>query len=208
VNSAGANIVFNGGGYDIGFMDDDSQKYNIPGPSGAVCAASMMVRKEEFLSLGGFDPLYFMYFEDVDLCWRYWLWGYKVLYVPQSVVYHRFGGTTGSERHNPLRVFYGTRNTMINILKNNERRNIFLPLCFNVLHHTAKFLGFILTLRLKGARAILMAYGSLLRHLPEVMRKRKIIQSGRKVTDRFLSENSLIVTLGAAAKEYLRLRKA
>jgi GT2 family glycosyltransferase len=81
VNSAGANIVFNGGGYDIGFMDTNSDKYNAPGPRGAVCAASMMVRREEFLSLGGFDPLYFMYFEDVDLCWRYWLAGYRVLYV-------------------------------------------------------------------------------------------------------------------------------
>ena len=208
VNSAGANIVFNGGGYDIGFMDADSDKHNISGPRGAVCAASIMVRREEFLSLGGFDPLYFMYFEDVDLCWRYWLAGYRVLYVPRSVVYHRFGGTTGSDRHTPLRVFYGTRNSMFNILKNNECRHIFLPLCFNVVHHAAKLLGFIVTLRIKSAQAILKAYGSLLYHLPEVIKKRRIIQSGRKVTDRFLIENSLVVTLSTVVKEYFRLRKA
>jgi GT2 family glycosyltransferase len=207
MNSAGANIVFNGGGHDIGFMADDSLTYNVRGPRGAVCAASMIVRREEFLSLGGFDPLYFMYFEDVDLCWRYWLSGYKVLYVPQSVVYHRFGGTTGSSRHVPLRVFYGTRNALFNILKNYESRHIFLPLCFNVLHHAAKFLGFIATLRLRSAQEIPKAYGSLMYHLSEVMQKRRIIQTGRKVTDRFLFENSLVVTLGTALKEYFRLRK-
>jgi len=207
VNSAGANIIFNGGGYDIGYMDADSDKYNISGPRGAVCAASLMVRREEFLSLGGFDPLYFMYFEDVDLCWRYWLAGYKVLYIPHSVVYHRFGGTTGSDRHTPLRVFYGTRNSMFNILKNNECRHILLSLCFNVFYHAAKLLGFIVSLRIKSAQAMLKAYGSLLYHLPEVIKKRRIVQSGRKVTDRFLIENSLVVTLGTVVKEYFRLRK-
>jgi len=208
VNSAGAHIVFNGGGYDIGFMDDDSEKYNVPGPRGAVCAASMMVRRDEFLSLGGFDPLYFMYFEDVDLCWRYWLSGYKVLYAPQSVVHHRFGGTTGSSRHAPLRVFYGTRNSMFNILKNNDLRNIFLPVFFNMLHHTVKFLGFVASLRFKSAVAMIRAYGSLVCHFPEVMRRRKVIQAARKVTDRYLVENSLIISLSSAVKEWLRLKGA
>jgi hypothetical protein len=97
---------------------------------------------------------------------------------------------------------------MFNILKNNECGHVFLPLCFNVFYHAAKLLGFILTLRIKSAQAILKAYGSLLYHLPEVMKKRRIIQTGRKVTDRFLIENSLVVTLGTVVKEYFRLRKA
>jgi GT2 family glycosyltransferase len=208
VNSAGANIVFNGGGYDIGFTDDDSPKYNVPGLRGAVCAASMMVRRSEFLSLGGFDPLYFMYFEDVDLCWRYWLWGYKVMFTPQSVVYHRFGGTTGSDRHTPLRVFYGTRNALFNILKNYELRSVIPPLIFSFLYHGVKFLGLVVTLRFKSALALLRAYGSLVRHLPEVLRKREEVQAGRKVSDRFLTENGLIISLAAAVKEWLRLKRA
>ena len=207
VNSAGANIVFNGGGYDIGFMDEDSQKYNVRGPRGAVCAASMMVRKIEFLSLGGFDPLYFMYFEDVDLCWRYWLSGYKVLYIPQSVVYHRFGGTTGNSRYVPLRVFYGTRNALFNILKNYELRSVILPLIFSFLYHGVKFLGFIVTLRFKSALALLRGYGSLVRHLPEVLKKRGEVQVGRKVRDRFMTENGFIISPAAAMKEFFRLRR-
>jgi GT2 family glycosyltransferase len=168
----------------------------------------MMVRKTEFLSLGGFDPLYFMYFEDVDLCWRYWLSGYKVLYVPQSVVYHRFGGTTGSSRHVPLRVFYGTRNALFNILKNYELRSVILPLIFSFLYHGVKFLGFVVTLRFKSALALIRAYWSLVRHLPEVLKKRGEVQVGRKVSDRFLTENGLIISLAAAIKEFIRLRRS
>ncbi len=208
VNSAGASIVFTGGGYDVGFMDIDSGKYNIPGPRGAVCAASMMVRKDEFLALGGFDPLYFMYFEDIDLCWRYWLFGYKVMYEPNSVVYHKFGGTSGKSRHTPLRVFYGTRNSIFNILKNDELHNVCAPFFFNVLHHTGKFAFFMATLRLKSALAIVRAYASLARHLPQVLRKRKDIQEKRKVADRYLFKNSLIVSFTSAVREFVRLKKA
>lgn len=207
VNSAGTNIVFNGGGYDIGFMDSDSDRYNTPGPRGGVCAAAMMVRKQEFLALGGFDPMYFMYFEDVDLCWRYWLSGYRVLYVPTSVVYHRFGGTAGSDRHTSLRVFYGTRNSMFNVLKNYELQNIPFPLAFNIIHHAGKFFALLLCLKPKNAWAILGAYWSLVKHMPEAIKKRKNVQSKRKISDKYLFENSVVVSLPVAVREYLRLRR-
>jgi len=206
VNSAGANIIFNGGGYDIGFMDIDSDKYNAPGPRGGVCAAAMMVRKKEFLSLGGFDPMYFMYLEDVDLCWRYWLLGYRVLYVPTSIVYHRFGGTAGSDRHAPLRVFYGTRNSIFNIFKNYELKNIPFPFAFNIISHAGKFFALLISLQFRSAWTIPKVYCSFMRYLPQVMKKRKDIQSKRKVSDRYLFEHFLIVSLSATFKEYFRLR--
>ena len=52
----------------------------------------MLVRSEFFNSVGGFDPNFWMYCEDVDLSWRAWLSGYKVLYAPQAVGYHFTGG--------------------------------------------------------------------------------------------------------------------
>ncbi len=207
LNSAGANIVFNGGGYDIGLLDDDAERYNILGPRGAVCAASMMVRKGVFQSLGGFDSRYFMYFEDVDLCWRFWLFGYKVVYAPKSVVYHKFGGTAGGSRHSPLRLFYGTRNVLLNIVKNYEACNVPLPLCFNALYHFAKLLFFLATLRFRGALTIVKAYCSFFTQVPAVLRERARIQAGRTVRDSFLFQNRLIVSLFTAAKEALRLHK-
>lgn len=205
IDSAGGDIVFNGRGYDIGFLDDDAEKYNIAGSRGCVCAAAMMVRREEFLAFGGFDEDYFMYFEDVDLCWRYWLYGKKVMYVPLSVVYHKYGGISGKFRHAPLRVFYGTRNSLFNIIKNYEAHNIPFAFFFPLLYHIFKTLYFLIRLNVKSALLIVKAYVSFIRLLPRTMDKRKEIQKRRKVSDGYLFDNSLIVSLPKAFKEFLRL---
>ena len=51
--------------------------------------AAMFVRADLYRRLGGFDPRYFMFYEDVDLGWRLNLLGSRVRYVPTSVAYHR-----------------------------------------------------------------------------------------------------------------------
>jgi GT2 family glycosyltransferase len=52
-----------------------------------------LFRREAFMELGGFDPRFFMYHEDVDLGWRLWLKGYACLLSAQSFVYHRRGAS-------------------------------------------------------------------------------------------------------------------
>lgn len=53
--------------------------------------AAMLVRREALQQVGGFDPEYFMYFEDQDLCRRFWKAGWKVVYHPgaELIHYHR-----------------------------------------------------------------------------------------------------------------------
>lgn len=53
--------------------------------------ACMMIRSEFFKKSGGFDDKFWMYEEDVDLSWRAWVDGYKVLYCPSAVAYHYTG---------------------------------------------------------------------------------------------------------------------
>jgi len=80
--------------------------------------AAMLVRKNIFWKLGGFDKNFFASFEDVDLGWRAWMWGYKVVVVPSSVVYHYSRGTT-KELESQIR-FHGVKNTIIIQLTNFE----------------------------------------------------------------------------------------
>jgi hypothetical protein len=54
----------------------------------------MAVRREAFLSSGGFDDDYFAYLEDVDFGWRQWIFGSRILFAPSAVARHR-GGATG-----------------------------------------------------------------------------------------------------------------
>ncbi|MBI4435723.1 glycosyltransferase family 2 protein [Candidatus Uhrbacteria bacterium] len=53
--------------------------------------AAMFVRREAMEQVGGFDPAFFVYFEDQDWCRRFWLAGWKVVYRPQVslIHYHR-----------------------------------------------------------------------------------------------------------------------
>ena len=54
--------------------------------------AALIVRKQVFQGLKGFDRDFFMYFEESDFCWRVWLAGYQVLYIPNAVIYHYGSG--------------------------------------------------------------------------------------------------------------------
>ena len=54
----------------------------------------LLVRRSVWEDLGGFDESYFMYAEDVDLCWRIWKAGWRVTYEPGAVVVHRQGVST------------------------------------------------------------------------------------------------------------------
>jgi N-acetylglucosaminyl-diphospho-decaprenol L-rhamnosyltransferase len=59
-----------------------------------VSGSFMLVRRQVFEELGGFDETYFMYGEDVDLCWRAHRAGWGVAYVPSASVTHQGGVTT------------------------------------------------------------------------------------------------------------------
>jgi hypothetical protein len=87
-------------------------------------AAAMMIRKQDFLNLGGFDPAFFMYHEDVDLGWRIWLAGGDVLVCPQSVVYHVFGGTTKQTKSATFRNYMGMRHNIRTLCKCYQPRRL------------------------------------------------------------------------------------
>jgi len=57
------------------------------------CAGGFAVDKNKFLKIGGFDEDMDVYWEDLDLCYRAWKQGYKTIYEPQSMIYHKFHGT-------------------------------------------------------------------------------------------------------------------
>ena len=85
--------------------------------------AAMVVDAEVFRDAGAFDDGYFMFFEDVDLGWRLWLLGYRVRYVPESLVFHRQHASMsgiGSWREHYLL----ERNALFTIFKNYDDHNL------------------------------------------------------------------------------------
>jgi GT2 family glycosyltransferase len=83
------------------------------------CGGAMLIRRDLFLEVGGFDPDYFAYFEDVDLGWRLWLLGHRVVYAPRAVVYHRHHGSWQTV-NDAKKWLLAERNTLYTIVKNYE----------------------------------------------------------------------------------------
>lgn len=71
------------------------------GAVGWLSGSCLLVRGHVFAEVGGFDPAYFMYFEDLDFCERVGRWGAACVYVPTAVVTHTGGHAT---RANPTRM--------------------------------------------------------------------------------------------------------
>lgn len=72
----------------------------------ALIGAFMVGRTELMRSLGGFDPAFFMYGEDIDLCYRVQQAGYEVTYVHTTSIVHYKGESTKRSSINEVRVFY------------------------------------------------------------------------------------------------------
>ncbi len=58
------------------------------------CGGNLLIRRASFLAAGGFDESYFAYLEDVDLGWRLWSGGERIVFAPDAVVHHRSGATS------------------------------------------------------------------------------------------------------------------
>jgi GT2 family glycosyltransferase len=58
------------------------------------CGGNLLVRRLSFQQAGGFDESYFAYLEDVDLGWRLWSGGERIVFAPGAVVHHRSGATS------------------------------------------------------------------------------------------------------------------
>lgn len=78
-------------------------------PVGFLPGAAMGVRAEAFFSVGGFDPRFFMYHEDLDLCLRLRRAGWKLWYSPQVGAIHYLGSATGSHAYSSLYLEHLTR---------------------------------------------------------------------------------------------------
>ena len=94
---------------DVGQYDDVADVFWATG-------AALMIRSKVFWQVGGLDGRFFAHQEEIDLCWRLRARGFRIVCVPQSVVYHVGGGTLPKE--NPRKTFLNFRNNLLLLYKN------------------------------------------------------------------------------------------
>ncbi len=96
-------------------------------PADWVSGACFLVRRTAFEAVGGFDESYFMYAEDVDLCWRLGRAGWSVAYAPAAEVTHLQGRST--DRH-PYRMILEHHRSLLRFASRSStgRKRLLLPL--------------------------------------------------------------------------------
>ena len=97
-------------------VEKDIGQYDEPANVLWCSGACLMVRASLWKELGGLDERFFAHMEEIDLCWRMQLRGWKVTMVPQSFVYHIGGGTLPNE--SPFKLRLNFRNNLL-LLENN-----------------------------------------------------------------------------------------
>jgi GT2 family glycosyltransferase len=117
IESAGAEVNLRTGRIrQVGFGEKDAGQYSEVRGCDAVNGCAMLIRPEALEAAGVFDEEFFCYFEEVDFCLRAADKGYRVLYCPDAVVYHK-GAASGGGRRSPLQLYYGVRNQLLLLSK-------------------------------------------------------------------------------------------
>jgi len=148
---------------------------------------AITARKDVFEKVGGYDEDYFMFLEETDLCWRIWLLGYRIVFVPKARIHHASGASINTHAQRDYIVkYYGCRNYITTLFKNlgSARLLVVLPV-----HIMAWFLlSSIFLIRLRGKESFYIIKGISwnIGHSLQNLKKRRAVQKMRVVSDQYL----------------------
>jgi len=176
INSFGVLVNYTGVAYPnlIGQQDRDDLS-----ATETACGGIFMFSREVYERVGGFDEDLFLYHEDHDLSWRIRLAGWKLMVTPKSVCYHHYHFNKGVHK------FYRSEKSRLYILlKNMECKTLVLIFPALVVVELAQIVHALmhgwLGLKIKS-------YFEILGKFLQITRKRRQIESFRKVSDKEIS---------------------
>ncbi len=172
-------------------LEKDCGQYDTPQEVFWASGAAFCCRANVFRMLGGFDGDYFAHMEEIDLCWRMQLAGYKIMVEPRSIVYHLGGGTIPNE--SPRKLYLNYRNNLSMLFKCAPTPQ---RLLVAVVRPITDMLAAVMYL-LKGekalAKATVEAYRDFLALHGELNRKRKAVRSSRRAESNKIYCGSIVL---------------
>ena len=150
VNFGGSAMNFHGIGWQVGMGDADIDRYRRPCETLFACGGSMAIRRDVYEDAGRLDEDFFAYYEDVDLGFRLWVLGYRILYVPTSIAYHHHMSTSRRIDVHKIRLLQ-VRNPLWLIYKNYGETTLNRVLPAALLVHS-KRMSYVMALDDRGYR--------------------------------------------------------
>lgn len=145
----------------------------------SACGGSAAYRRAMLDQIGLLDDDFFFSCEDVDLAWRAQLAGWKCVFTPHAVIYHKLAATGGG----PTASFYDGRN-MLWVIAKNYPGSLWKRHWRAVIQAQLRITGKALRAwRGQAARARLLGQLAGLLGLPKMLQKRRAIQASRRISD-------------------------
>jgi len=155
--------------------------------------ACMFVRAEYYKQSGGLDVDFFAHMEEIDLCWRLKGMGYRIVYNPQSVVYHVGGGTLPKE--NSFKTYLNFRNNLSLLCKNSVKGGLVQLLLKRMIFDGIAALRFLLVFEYASFFAVFNAHMYLYKNFRTIIRKRRHNQSiFKKYQHKEIYNHSIVVS--------------
>jgi len=162
-------------------VEEDHGQYDEPRDIFWAVGGAMFLRMACLEHTGMMDEAFVMHMEEIDLCWRFHLGGYRLVYVPESVVYHYGGFSLDADSYK--KAAFNHRNQLVMLLKNLS----FARLCYKFPVRVGLEFANLLLLFKGNWKHPVAAIGAIfwvLLHPLQIFRRRRTAQGVRKVSDR------------------------
>ena len=157
-------------------VEEDHHQYDNTQEVFWATGACMFVRADLFHDSGGFDPDFFAHMEEIDFCWRIKQKGFKVMFTPNSLVYHVGGGTLPNS--SSFKTFLNIRNNLAMLYKNlpAEKRNRIIMV--RLLLDGVAAVKFLFSGGFPEMASVLKAHYHFYKMLPHLKAKRRALRPG------------------------------
>ncbi len=152
-------------------LEEDVEQYNDRIPIFWASGACLFIRKKIFEEVGKLDEDFFAHQEEIDLCWRIQNYGYKIMYVGTSTVYHLGGATL--DTMNPKKTFLNFRNNLFLLVKNVPGNNFWILILSRLVLDGLAGLKFLVSGKFSHFIAILKAHFGFYLNFNRFVKKRK-----------------------------------
>lgn len=184
-------------------LEQDCGQYDTPQEVFWASGAAFCCRADLFRTLGGFDADFFAHMEEIDLCWRMQLEGYRIMVEPRSVVYHLGGGTMPNE--SPDKLYLNYRNNLAMLFKCSSPAQRLVVAVIRPLCDALSALIYILKGESHLARAVMEAYRDFMDWHRELGEKRQKIRSRVKQESKMIYRGSIVIRYALGRKHFDRM---
>ena len=147
-----------------------------------VGGAFLFIERNLFERVGKFDELYFMYEEEIDLCWRLNIFGYDNFII--NVGYHHYFYENKTYQYRMINIFYALAHRKINLIKN--YKNYIIPCSINIFHDILLFFVFFFIYGIKISLTVPKSYFFIFKNKEKIFKFRKFININRKNNDIYI----------------------